>query len=157
MKIKLLVIGKTNKSYFLEAENEYIKRLAKYIAFEKIELPDIKNAKNLNENQLKTEEGKVFLSKIETTAVVVLLDEQGKELNSVKFSKWLNDEMVKGPKQIVFVIGGAYGFSSEMYNRANFKMSLSQMTFNHQMVRMIFIEQLYRAFTILNNEPYHHQ
>lgn len=156
MKLKLLVIGKTNKPYFAEAEYEYVKRLAKYISFEKIELPDIKRASNLTENQLKTEEGKLILSKIEKSSLIVLLDEQGHSYSSVSFAKWLQSEMNRGHKQITFVIGGAYGFSEEVYAAAKNRISLSAMTFNHQMVRMIFIEQIYRAFTILNNEPYHH-
>jgi len=156
MKFKLITLGKTNKSYFNEAEQEYLKRLAKYIQFEKLELPDIKNAKNLTENQLKQEEGKLILSKIEKGSLLILLDENGKEYTSANFARWMRDEMNRGHKTITFVIGGAYGFSEEVYAAAKLKMSLSQMTFNHQMVRMFFIEQVYRAFTILNNEPYHH-
>ncbi len=156
MKIKLLVIGKTNKSYFLETEEEYSKRLAKYIAFEKIELPDIKQAKSLTQEQLKQEEGKLILNKVDRGAVLILLDEQGKEFSSVEFATWIRDEMNKGPKSIVFVVGGAYGFSKEVYAAAKQRISLSRMTLNHQMVRGFFIEQIYRAFTILNNEPYHH-
>lgn len=156
MKFKLITLGKTNKSYFIEAEQEYLKRLAKYIQFEKLELPDIKNAKNLTENQLKQEEGKLILSKIEKGSLLILLDENGKEYTSANFARWMRDEMNRGHKTITFVIGGAYGFSEEVYAAAKLKMSLSQMTFNHQMVRMFFIEQVYRAFTILNNEPYHH-
>lgn len=156
MKIKLITIGKTNKSYFLEGEQEYLKRLTKYIQFEKTELPDVKNAKSLTELQLKTEEGKIILSKIDKTTLLVLLDENGKEFTSPSFAKWMREEMNRGHKSITFVIGGAYGFSDEVYEQAKLKISLSQMTFNHQMVRMFFIEQVYRAFTILNNEPYHH-
>lgn len=156
MKIKLITVGKTNKSYFLEAEQEYSKRLAKYIQFEKTELPDVKNAKNLSENQLKTEEGKIILSKLDKSTFLVLLDENGKEFTSSGFATWIREEMNRGHKSITFVIGGAYGFSDEVYAQAKLKMSLSQMTFNHQMVRSFFIEQVYRAFTILNNEPYHH-
>ncbi len=156
MKIKLITIGKTNKSYFLEGEQEYLKRLTKYIQFEKTELPDVKNAKSLTELQLKTEEGKIILSKIDKTTLLVLLDENGKEFTSPSFAKWMREEMNRGHKSITFVIGGAYGFSDEVYEQAKLKISLSQMTFNHQMVRMFFIEQVYRAFTILKNEPYHH-
>lgn len=156
MKIKLITIGKTNKSYFLEGEQEYLKRLTKYIQFEKTELPDVKNAKSLTELQLKTEEGKIILSKIDKTTLLVLLDENGKEFTSPSFATWMREEMNRGHKSITFVIGGAYGFSDEVYAQAKLKMSLSSMTFNHQMVRMFFIEQVYRAFTILNNEPYHH-
>lgn len=156
MKIKLLTIGKTNKSYFLEGEQEYQKRLSKYIQFEKTELPDVKNAKALSENQIKTEEGKIILSKLDKSTLLVLLDENGKEFTSAGFASWMREEMNRGHKSITFVIGGAYGFSQEIYDQAKLKISLSQMTFNHQMVRMFFIEQVYRAFTILNNEPYHH-
>jgi len=156
MKFRLLTIGKTNKTYFTEGENEYLKRLSKYTTFEKTELPDIRNARSLSESQLKTEEGKLILSKIEKSTVLVLLDENGREFSSAGFATWIRDEMNRGPKSITFVIGGAYGFSDEVYAAAKLKMSLSQMTFNHQMVRMFFIEQVYRAFSILNNEPYHH-
>jgi 23S rRNA (pseudouridine1915-N3)-methyltransferase len=156
MKFKLITIGKTNKSYFLEAEQEYLKRLAKYIQFEKTELSDVKNAKSLTENQLKMEEGKLILAKVDKGSLLILLDENGKEYRSPDFAKWMREEMNRGHKTITFVIGGAYGFSEEVYAAAKLKMSLSQMTFNHQMVRMFFIEQVYRAFTILNNEPYHH-
>lgn len=156
MKIKLLTIGKTNKSYFLEGEQEYQKRLSKYIQFEKTELPDVKNAKALSENQIKTEEGKIILSKLDKSTLLVLLDENGKEFTSAGFASWMREEMNRGHKSITFVIGGAYGFSQEIYDQAKLKISLSQMTFNHQMVRMFFIEQVYRAFSILNNEPYHH-
>jgi len=156
MKFKLITIGKTNKSYFLEAEQEYLKRLAKYIQFEKTELADVKNAKSLTEAQLKIEEGKLILAKVDKGSLLILLDENGKEYTSSNFAKWMREEMNRGHKTITFVIGGAYGFSDDVYAAAKLKMSLSQMTFNHQMVRMFFIEQIYRAFTILNNEPYHH-
>ena len=156
MKIKLITIGKTNKSYFIDGEHEYLKRLSKYIQFEKIELPDIKNAKSLGEHQLKTEEGKLILAKLDKSTLLVLLDENGKEFSSTGFATWMRQEMNRGHKSVTFVIGGAYGFSQEIYDQAKLKIALSQMTFNHQMVRMFFIEQVYRAFTILNNEPYHH-
>ncbi|MBI3133523.1 MAG: 23S rRNA (pseudouridine(1915)-N(3))-methyltransferase RlmH [Bacteroidetes bacterium] len=156
MKFKLITIGKTNKSYFLEAEQEYHKRLAKYIQFEKTELPDVKNARSMTEAQIKTEEGKLILSKVDKSGLLILLDENGREFSSAGFAKWMREEMNRGHKTITFVIGGAYGFSDEVYAAAKLRMSLSQMTFNHQMVRMFFIEQIYRAFTILNNEPYHH-
>lgn len=156
MKIRLITVGKTNKSYFLEAEHEYIKRLGKYVSFEKLELPDVKNAKSMPAEKIKLEEGKLILSKLDPSGILILLDENGKEFNSVQFSGWLRQEMNRGPKSIQFVIGGAYGFSEEVYAAAKSKIALSQMTFNHQMVRMIFIEQVYRAFTILNGEPYHH-
>jgi len=157
MRYKLITVGKTQKSFLIEGENEYLKRLGKYIQFEKIELPDIKNARKMSEIEIKREEGKLILSKIEKSSLIVLLDEQGKEFTSKAFASWLQDEMNRGHKMITFVIGGAYGFSEEVYSAAHKKISLSKMTLSHQMIRMFFIEQVYRAFTILNNEPYHHE
>jgi 23S rRNA (pseudouridine1915-N3)-methyltransferase len=157
MKIKLLVIGKTKKAFLVEGENEYLKRLAKYISFEKTEIPDLKNAKNLSEAQVKTEEGKLILSKLDKSGLVILLDERGKTYSSLSFAKWLQDEMNRGHKNITFVVGGAYGFSDEVYKAAHGRLSLSGMTLSHQMIRLFFIEQVYRAFAILNNEPYHHE
>ena len=156
MKIKLICIGKTHKSFLEEGEFEYLNRLKHYVATEKIEIPDLKNAKNLSQEQIKTAEGKELLSKLGTTDVLVLLDENGKILSSVDFSQFVQSQMNQGLKTLVFFIGGAYGFSEEVYQRANFKISLSKMTFSHQMIRMIFFEQLYRAMTILRGEPYHH-
>ena len=157
MKLKLIAIGKTQKSFLIDGENEYLKRLAKYISFEKIEIPDLKNAKNLTESQIKIEEGKLILSKLDKSTLIVLLDEKGKDYTSLQFSKWIQDEMNRGHKVITFIIGGAYGFSDEVYKIANQKISLSKMTLSHQMIRMFFVEQVYRAFSILNNEPYHHE
>lgn len=157
MKIKLLTIGATPKNYLQEGEQLFEKRLVNYIPFEKIEISDLKNAKNLSKDQIKTEEGKQILQKISTTDFVVLLDERGKEMRSIDFADWLQQVMNQGPKHIVFVVGGPYGFSDEVYARANRKLSLSKMTFSHQMIRLFFMEQLYRAFSILKNEPYHHE
>lgn len=157
MKLKLIVIGKTQKSFLIDGENEYHKRLAKYILFEKIEIPDLKNAKNLSESQIKIEEGKLILAKLDKSTLLVLLDEKGKEYTSMQFSKWIQDEMNRSHKVITFVIGGAYGFSDEVYKLAHQKISLSKMTLSHQMIRMFFLEQVYRAFSILNHEPYHHE
>ncbi|MEO9532819.1 MAG: 23S rRNA (pseudouridine(1915)-N(3))-methyltransferase RlmH [Crocinitomicaceae bacterium] len=157
MKIKIILIGKTHKKFLIDGETEYLSRLQHYISVEKIELPDVKNAKKLTEDQIKTEEGKMILSKVEKSDLVVLLDEKGKQYDSVAFSNWTQDRMNRGLKYITFVVGGPYGFSDEVYAAANEKMSLSKMTFSHQMIRMFFLEQLYRAFTILRNEPYHHQ
>lgn len=157
MKIKIICIGKTQKSFLIEGEKEYLKRLSHYVQVEKIEIPDIKNAKKMSEQQIMEEEGKLILSKVSPGGLLVLLDEQGKERSSVGFSKWIQERMNRGGKHITFVIGGPYGFSQEVYQAANEKVSLSQMTFSHQMIRMFFCEQLYRAFTILRNEPYHHQ
>lgn len=157
MKIKLLTVGATPKNYLLEGEMLYDKRINNYIAFEKIEIPDLKNAKSLSKEQIKEEEGKLILQRIQSSDIVVLLDERGKEMRSVDFSAWLQQIMNQGPKQLIFVVGGPYGFSEEVYSRANRKLSLSQMTFSHQMIRLFFMEQLYRAFSILKNEPYHHE
>ncbi len=156
MKINLLVIGKTNQKFLIEGEEEYHKRLKKYIQFEKIELPDVKNAKNLSEVELKKEEGKLILTKIQPNGLVILLDDKGKSFTSIEFSDWIQEGLNRGHKHITFVVGGAYGFSHEVYAAAHQKMSLSKMTFSHQMIRLLFTEQVYRAFTILNNEPYHH-
>jgi len=157
MKINLIAIGKTHKSFLIEGENEYLKRLRKYIQFEKIEIPDLKNAKKMTEAQIKEEEGRLILSKITGNGLVVLLDDKGKSHTSKQFANWMQDQMNRGYKHITFVIGGAYGFSDAVYQKANQKHSLSKMTFSHQMIRLFFIEQVYRGFTILNNEPYHHE
>jgi 23S rRNA (pseudouridine1915-N3)-methyltransferase len=140
----------------VEGEREYLGRLKHYIPVEKIEIPDIKGAKSLSKDQIKDLEGKEIIKKIENTDQVYLLDENGKQYSSERFAEFLQARFNQGGKSLVFVIGGAYGFSDEMYNLANGKLSLSQMTFSHQMVRMIFLEQVYRGLTILRGEPYHH-
>ena len=157
MKIKVICIGKTGKDFLIEGEKEYIKRLTHYIATEKIEIPDIKNAKSLSEEQVKQLEGKAFLAKIESSDYLILLDEKGTSYSSEKFAQYLQLRFNSGGKNLVFLIGGAYGFSEEIYQRANDKIALSKMTFSHQMVRMIFLEQVYRGMTILKGEPYHHK
>lgn len=157
MKINLIVIGKTHKKFLLEGEEEYTKRLKKYVQFEKIEIPDLKNAKKLSEAEIKQQEGKLIRAKIQPSGLVVLLDDKGIEFPSIKFAAWLQDSMNRGHKHLTFIVGGAYGFSDEVYEIADQKMSLSKMTFSHQMIRLFFVEQVYRAFTILNNEPYHHE
>lgn len=157
MNIKVISIGKTNKSYLVEGENEYLKRLRKYLTVEKIEIPDIKGAKKMSEPEIKLKEGQLLLSKIQSTDFVVLLDDKGKMHSSVDFSKWMQNKMNMSTKTLVFLIGGAYGFSDEVYGRGQEKLSISKMTFSHQMIRMLFFEQIYRAFSILNNEPYHHE
>ena len=157
MKINLLVIGKTHKKFLIEGEAEYAKRLKRYVQFEKIEISDLKNAKKLSQEEIKKEEGKLILSKLSPNGLVVLLDDKGKSLDSVQFSKWIQDKMNRSYKHITFIVGGAYGFSEDVYKRADQQMSLSKMTFSHQMIRLFFTEQIYRAFTILKNEPYHHQ
>lgn len=157
MKFNLLVVGKTNKKFLIDGEAEYAKRLGKYIKFNKIEIPELKNAKKLSESQIKLAEGKLILEKIEPHGLMILLDDKGKEFTSKKWANWIQEQMNRGYKHITFVVGGAYGFSDEVYEKANSKQTLSRMTFSHQMVRLFFTEQLYRAFTILNNEPYHHE
>ena len=157
MKIKIIVVGKTNVKYLLEAENEYQKRLKHYVKFEEVIIADIKNAKNLTHQELKRREGELILSKIDKNDEVILLDDKGKEFTSLNFSQFLNQKMIQSTRCLTFVVGGAYGFSAELYDRANTKISLSKMTFSHQMVRMIFKEQLYRAFTIIKGEKYHHE
>lgn len=157
MNIKLIAIGKTDNKNLLLFIDEYIKRLSFYIKFDLEIIADIKNVKNLSENQQKEKEGELILAKITPTDQLILLDENGKTFSSISFSDELQKKMNSGVKTLVFVIGGPYGFSENVYVKAQGKFSLSQMTFSHQMVRLFFIEQLYRAFTILKNEPYHHQ
>ena len=157
MKVKFICIGKTGKSFLEEGENEYLKRLKYYIPVERIEIPDVKNQKKLTFEQIKELEGKEILSKVQAGEHLILLDERGKQYTSVDFSVFIQQKFNSGGKALVFVVGGAYGFSDEVYNQAISKISLSTMTFSHQMVRMIFFEQLYRAMTILKGEPYHHE
>lgn len=157
MTITLLAIGKTDNKNLIQLIDEYSNRLKHYVKFNFTVIPDIKNSKNLSESQQKDKEGELILSKVSTSDVLVLLDENGKQHNSVDFSNYLQKHMNSGIKNLVFVIGGPYGFSDAVYQRANGKLGLSKMTFSHQMVRLFFIEQLYRGFTILRNEPYHHR
>lgn len=157
MNIKLIAIGKTDNKNLQTLIEEYTKRLSFYIKFDLEIIPDIKNVKNLSEAQQKEKEGELILSKITPTDNLILLDENGKTFSSVGFSEFLQKKMNAGIKTLVFVIGGPYGFSETIYQKANEKVSLSEMTFSHQMVRLFVIEQIYRGFTILKNEPYHHQ
>lgn len=157
MTIKLLAIGKTDSSELQQLIALYEKRLSHYINFTLHIIPDIKNTKNLSEEQQKTKEGEQLLKELRNTDILVLLDEKGKQHTSLTFAAYLQKKMNAGTKQLVFVIGGPYGFSNELYARAVGKISLSSMTFSHQMVRLFMVEQLYRGFTILANEPYHHQ
>ena len=157
MTIKLLAIGKTDNSHLQSLIDEYQKRLGFYIKFEFEVIADIKNSKNLSEEQQKQKEGELILNKLSPTDVLILLDENGKHYSSIEFANYLQKHMNSGIKQLVFVIGGPYGFSNEVYEKSNGKLSLSKMTFSHQMIRLFFVEQLYRGFTILKNEPYHHR
>ena len=156
MKVKFICIGKTGKSFLEEGESEYLKRLKHYLPVEKVEIPDLKNAKNLTVEQIKEQEGKEIISKMQSGDQLILLDENGVQFTSLEFAQFFQQKFNAGGKTIVFVVGGAYGFSAEVYSLATGKISLSKMTFSHQMVRMIFFEQLYRAMTILKGEPYHH-
>ncbi|MCT4581261.1 MAG: 23S rRNA (pseudouridine(1915)-N(3))-methyltransferase RlmH [Flavobacteriales bacterium] len=157
MQIKLIVVGKTNKKYLIEGELEYEKRLKHYIRFEEEVIPELKKAKHLSESEIKEKEGKLILNKLNNADYLVLLDENGKAYHSIGFSQFIQKQLNSGVRKVVFVVGGAYGFSEEVYRRANSKIALSPMTFSHQMVRLFFKEQLYRGFTILKNEPYHHR
>lgn len=157
MNIKLIAVGKTDNLALQQLISTYEKRLSYYINFELQLLPDIKNSKSLSEEQQKVKEGELILSYVEPSHHLVLLDERGKEYTSIAFADELQKKMNTGIKQLTFVIGGPYGFSQAIYQRANSKLSLSKLTFSHQMIRLFFVEQLYRAFTILRNEPYHHQ
>ena len=156
MKISLLVVGKTTDSRLEALIDEYTKRLKHYVSFELVVVPDSKNAKSLSEEQLKTQEGLEILRRLTPSMEVYLLDEHGREFRSIEYADWLQKRMASG-KDLTLVIGGAYGFSPAVYERANGKISLSQMTFSHQMIRLLAVEQLYRAMTILRNEPYHHE
>ena len=157
MNIKLIAVGKTDNPALQQLISTYEKRLSYYINFDLQLLPDIKNSKSLSEEQQKIKEGELILSYIEPSHHLILLDERGKEYTSIAFADELQKKMNTGIKQLTFVIGGPYGFSQAVYQRANSKLSLSKLTFSHQMIRRFFVEQLYRAFTILRNEPYHHQ
>ena len=157
MTIKLIAIGKTDNANLQQLIVDYQKRLGHYVKFAFEVIPDIKNAKNLSETQQKQKEGELILKKLQPSDLLVLLDERGKSYSSVQFSEFLQKKMNSGIKAMAFVIGGPYGFSEDVYAKASGKLSLSAMTFSHQMIRLFFVEQLYRGFTILKNEPYHHR
>ncbi|MEI8193913.1 MAG: 23S rRNA (pseudouridine(1915)-N(3))-methyltransferase RlmH [Flavobacteriia bacterium] len=156
MKVKILTIGKTSFPALVEMENEYQKRLKHYIPLERLDLPDVKNARSLSHEQIKVKEGELFLTKINDDDTLVLLDEHGKLMDSVGFSNFIGSRQDSSTKSLVFCIGGAFGFSDAVKSRANELVSLSKMTFSHQLVRTIFLEQLYRACTIRKGEKYHH-
>lgn len=157
MKIKLLAIGKTDDKNLSALIGTYENRLKHYIKFELDIIPDIKNVKNLSQAQQKEKEGELILKKLQPTDQLILLDEKGKDFRSIEFSNYLQKKMNSGIKQLVFVIGGPYGFSESVYKKSQGKVSFSKMTFSHQMIRLFVVEQVYRAFTILKNEPYHHE
>ena len=156
MKITLLVVGKTTDSRLVSLMEEYISRLKHYVPFEMVVLPDLKNTKSMSEEQIKTAEGEAILRFLTPAMDVILLDEHGREFRSVEYAVWLQKKMGSG-RDLTLVIGGPYGFSETVYARANGKLSFSQMTFSHQMIRLMAIEQIYRAMTILRGEPYHHE
>lgn len=156
MKITLIAIGKTEDKYLIEGIEKYLNRLKHYINFTLLIIPDVKNTKNLSEAQQKSKEAEAILKQINPNDVIILMDEKGKKHSSISFANYLNKQMIGSVQHLVFIIGGPYGFDESIYKRANTTFSLSDMTFSHQMVRLFFVEQLYRAFTILKNEPYHH-
>ena len=157
MKLMLLTVGKTDVKWVKEGLDLYVSRLGHYVPFSLIEIPELKNMSSFSKEQIKDKEGEAILKLIRASDEVILLDERGKEYSSMGFSGFLEDKMSRSGRDLVFVVGGAYGFSKTVYSRADGKISLSRMTFSHQMVRTIFAEQLYRAFTIMKGEPYHHE
>ena len=156
MLIRLIQVGKTNAGYLQEGIREYESRLQHYIRFETITIDDLKNRSKMDEPLIKKKEGEQILQKIDASDFVILLDEKGKTNSSIQFAKLIEKHTIQATKTLVFVIGGAYGFSDELYQRAQSKLSLSPMTFSHQMVRLFFVEQVYRAMTIMRGEKYHH-
>ena len=156
MKTLLILIGKTNDKHFAAGINEYVQRINHYMPFETVTIPELKNTKNITENQQKQAEGELIAKYLQPTDCVVLMDEHGKEYRSMEFARWLTQKQ-NTVRRLVFIIGGPYGFSQQVYDRADDMVSLSKMTFSHQMVRLIFTEQLYRACTIIRGEPYHHE
>jgi 23S rRNA (pseudouridine1915-N3)-methyltransferase len=156
MKTELLLVGKTVNKHFIAGINDYVERTNHYMPFNITVIPELKNTKALTEEQQKEREGDLILQKLQSSDTVVLLDEHGKELRSIEFADWLQRKQ-NTTRRLVFIIGGPYGFSNAVYERANEKLSLSKMTFSHQMVRLIFCEQIYRACTIIRGEPYHHE
>ncbi len=156
MKTILLLVGKTTDKHFIAGINGYAERITHYMPFEIVTIPELKNTKNLSEEQQKTMEGELILRQLQTSDTVVLMDEHGKEFTSMEYARWLEQKR-NTARRLVIIIGGPYGFSQKVYERANEKISLSRMTFSHQMVRLIMTEQLYRACTIIKGEPYHHE
>ncbi|MDE5738876.1 MAG: 23S rRNA (pseudouridine(1915)-N(3))-methyltransferase RlmH [Bacteroidaceae bacterium] len=157
MRVTLLLVGKTVNKHFVELIDDYASRVKHYISFDIITIPELKNTKNLSAEQQKQQEGELILKQLQAGDYTVLLDEHGKELRSIEFSKYMEQKMQTISRRLVFIIGGPYGFSPDVYAKANEKLSLSKMTFSHQMIRLIFVEQFYRAMTIMRGEPYHHE
>lgn len=157
MNIELIVVGKTTHKYLEICIAEYVSRMCHYTRFSMSVIPELKNAKNLRTEQIKEQEADLILARLQPQDRIVLLDESGSMYGSVEFAGWMQRSINRGTRRLIFVVGGAYGFSDRVYDRAHERMSLSRMTFSHQMIRLLFVEQLYRCFTILSNEPYHHQ
>ena len=157
MKISLLLVGRTVNKHLTELIDDYASRVKHYVGFDVTIIPELKNTKSLSSDQQKQQEGEQILRQLQQGDHVVLLDEHGKEMRSIEFSKYMEKKMQTVSKRLVFIIGGPYGFSPDVYAKANDKLSLSKMTFSHQMIRLIFVEQLYRAMTIMRGEPYHHE
>ncbi len=157
MKIVLLVVGKTNDAHFIAGIDEYMQRIRHYVPFTLEVIPELKNTKSLSEAQQKEKEADLLLKAFLPGDYIILLDEHGKEYRSMEFASWMEKRMATGVKRLIFVVGGPYGFSPRIYSTAQEKISLSKMTFSHQMIRLIFVEQIYRAMTIINHEPYHHE
>jgi 23S rRNA (pseudouridine1915-N3)-methyltransferase len=156
MKTLLILVGKTTNKHFQAGITDYCERISHYMPFELVTIPELKNTKSLSEDQQKQAEGELILKQIQNSDTVVLLDEHGKAFRSIEFAKWLEQKR-NTTRRLVFVVGGPYGFSSDVYSRANEQLSLSKMTFSHQMIRLVFTEQIYRACTIIKGEPYHHE
>jgi len=156
MKTVLILVGKTTDRHFQAGIDDYVERIGHYMPFEIVTIPELKNTKKLSEDQQKTAEGELILKQLQPSDTVVLLDEHGHELRSVEFARWLEQKRTTA-RRLVFVVGGPYGFSQAVYGRANEQLSLSKMTFSHQMIRLVFTEQVYRACTIIKGEPYHHE
>lgn len=156
MELCVVSVGKISSSWIQEGINLFESRIGKYIKFSSIIIPDIRNSKSLSKENIKEEEGKVILNNIQSSDLMVLLDEKGKEFTSREFSNWIQKQMNSGRKRLMLVIGGPFGFSNDVYNRADYKIALSKMTFTHEMAKLILSEQIYRAMTILKGEPYHH-
>ena len=157
MKVKLVAIGKTEETWLINGMKEYENRITRYLSLEVVEIPGLKNASHLGKADWKAKEAAKILPVFTNSDIIILLDGKGKEMTSVEFSSFLNQKFSSGSKNLVFVIGGPYGFDESVKKKAHFRLSLSQMTFSHQMVRLFFLEQLYRALTILRNEAYHHE
>lgn len=155
MKVEFWVVGKTNERYLKDGIDIYIKRLSHYLPFQMVVIPDVKTSKGMSPTQLKDKEGNSILQKLKSEDLLILLDEKGKSFGSVAFSRYLDQLLMRPGRRLIFLVGGAFGFSDAIYKRAQGKLSLSEMTFSHQMIRLFFAEQLYRAMTILRNEPYH--